>query len=83
LRGSKKVFSDVYVLPLANPNLESKNHMHVVDLDFVFDSQQTLKCIEEEAKIQDLTPLYDFDQPLPPLFVLVLVLSALTHMAYD
>jgi len=57
--------------------------MHVVDLDFVFDSQQTLKCIEEEAKIQDLTPLYDFDQPLPPLFVLVLVLSALTHMAYD
>jgi hypothetical protein len=57
--------------------------MHVVDLDFVFDSQQTLKCIEMEAKIQDLTPLDDFDQPLPPLFVLVLVLSALTHMAYD
>ena len=41
--------------------------MHVVDLDFVFDSQQTLACIVEEAKIQNLTPLDDYDQPLPPL----------------
>ena len=31
----KRVILDVYVMPLANPNLESKKCMCVVDLDFV------------------------------------------------
>jgi len=31
-------------VPLAKPNLESKKCMCVVDLDFDFDSQQTLEC---------------------------------------
>lgn len=47
---------DVQVMPLANPNLVSKKRMCVVDLDFVSDSQQALKCLAKEAKIQDLTP---------------------------
>ena len=33
---------------LYDPNLKSKKHMHVVDLDFVYDSQRTLECIAKE-----------------------------------
>ena len=33
---------------LDDPNLKAKKHMHVVDLDFVYDSQQTLECIAQE-----------------------------------
>ena len=46
----------VFVLSLTEPNLDSRRHMHVVDLDFVYDSQQTLKCLVKEHEIQDLTP---------------------------
>lgn len=52
---------DVEVLPLVDLNLESKKCMHVVELKFVFDSQQTVECIIKEAQIQDLAPLDDFD----------------------
>ena len=38
----------------------------MVDLDFDFNSQQTLGCIAKEAEIQDFIPLDDSDQPLPP-----------------
>ena len=69
LRGSIKFFLDVHVLPLVNPNLETRMHMCVVGLDFVYISQPTLECIIEEAKIQDHTPLDDFDQPSPPPIV--------------
>ena len=31
LRGSIELILDVYVLPLAKPNLEIKKHIHVVD----------------------------------------------------
>ena len=61
LEGVNRVILDVYVMPLVDPNLESKKCMCVVDLDFVYGSQQTLKCIAEEAKIQDVTPLDDYD----------------------
>ena len=57
--------------------------MRVVDLNFVFDFQQILECIVAEAKIQDHTPLDNPNQPLPPLLVLELVVSALTHVASD
>ena len=53
-------------MPLADANLESKKPMCVVHLDFVYGSQQTLECIAKGAKIQDLTPLDDYDQPLSP-----------------
>ena len=55
LEGLNIVSLDVYLLPLVEANLDSKKRMHVVDLDFVYDSQQTLECLAEEAKIQDLT----------------------------
>ena len=32
-------------MPLVDPNLESRKHMRVVDLDFVYDFQQTIECI--------------------------------------
>jgi hypothetical protein len=32
LRGSIEIILDIYVLPLAKPNLEIKKHIHVVDL---------------------------------------------------
>ena len=51
LVGLNRVFSNVEVLPLAHPNLESKKPMCVVDLYFVYDSQQTLYCIVERAGI--------------------------------
>ena len=41
-------------------------HMHAVDLDFVFDSQQPLECLARESKIQDLTLLDGSSQPLHP-----------------
>ena len=53
-------------MPLADANLESKKPMGVVHMDFVYGSQQTLECIAKGAKIQDLTPLDDYDQPLSP-----------------
>ena len=67
LKELNRVFSVIYVMPLVEPDLESKKHMRVIDLDFIFNSQQTLKCLAEEVKIQDLTPFDDFDQSLPPL----------------
>ena len=36
LEGLNKLSAYVYILPLANHNLESKKHMHVVDLDLCF-----------------------------------------------
>ena len=57
LEGLNRVSSNVYVLPLAKTNL---------DLDFVYNSQQILECLVDEVETQDLTPLDDFDQPLPP-----------------
>ena len=39
--------------------------MHVVDLYFVSNSQQTIECITKEVEIQDPTPLDDYDQPFP------------------
>ena len=39
-----RVSSNVLILPLAKPNLESKKHMRAVYLDFPSDSQQTLEC---------------------------------------
>ena len=42
LEGLNRVFLDLYVMPLVDPNLESRNCMCVVDLDFVYVSQQTL-----------------------------------------
>ena len=36
LEGLNKVSLDVFILPLADPNLESRKHMCVVDLDFCF-----------------------------------------------
>ena len=44
--------------------------MHVIDLDFVSNSQQTLECIAKEVEIQPLPPpllLDDSNQLLPPL----------------
>ena len=38
LEGFNRVSLDVYVLSLAKPDLESKKRMHVVELDFVYDS---------------------------------------------
>ena len=65
LEGLNRFSSDVYVLALAKPNLESKKHIHVVDLDVVYDSQQSLECLAKEAEIQELTPLDDSKQPIP------------------
>ena len=52
---------------LVVPNLESRKCISVVDLDFDYDSQQTLKCTAKEVEIQDLPPPLDnYDQTLPP-----------------
>ena len=40
--------------------------MHVVNLDFVYNSQKNIGCIEEETRIPYFTPLDDDDRPLPP-----------------
>ena len=66
LEGLIRLFPEEYDLLVVDPNLESKKCMHVIDLDFIYDSQQTLECIEKEVEIQELTPLNDFDHPLPP-----------------
>jgi hypothetical protein len=71
----------VYVMPLVEPNLESKKRMRVVDLNFIFDSQETLICLVEEVKIQDLTPFDDFDQPLPPPVSSRVSGESIDHMA--
>ena len=60
LEGFNRVFPDVYVVPQANPNLQTRKHMCVVDLDSNNVSQPTLECIVEEVEIQELTPLDDF-----------------------
>ena len=52
--------------------------MHVVDLDFVFDSHITLECIGEEVEIQDLAPLDDSTNHYFHLLVLELVEKSLT-----
>ena len=49
----------LYLVYQVDPNLEHRMHMHVVYLNFVFDSQQTLECIAEEVEIQELTLLND------------------------
>ena len=36
LKGFNRVSSDVYVMPLVEPNLESTKRMCVVDLNFIF-----------------------------------------------
>ena len=69
---------DVYVLSLAKPNLESKMHMHVVDLDFVHDSQQTLERLAKEVETQGLTPLMTLTSHCLYMMVLELVVRALT-----
>lgn len=51
LKGSIQFYSNVYALPLADPNIEPIKCMRVVDLDFVSDSQQTIVCIIWEAEI--------------------------------
>ena len=56
-----RVFLEAYVLPQVDPNLEPRKCMRVIDLDLVFDVQQTLECIVEEVEIQDLNPLDDYD----------------------
>jgi hypothetical protein len=45
LEGLNRLSLDVYVLPLVELTLESRKCMCVVDLDFVYDSQQTLQCL--------------------------------------
>ena len=37
-------------MSLVDPNLESREHMFVVDVDFIINSQQTLECIAKKAK---------------------------------
>lgn len=66
LREFNKNYGDVYVVPLVDPNLESRILKHLVDLDFFSISKQTLKCIAEEAEILHPTPLDGFDKWLPP-----------------
>ena len=55
LEGLHRAFSYVYILPLVDPNLESRKRMRAVGLDFVSNSQQTLEWIAKEVEIQDLT----------------------------
>lgn len=62
LREFNKNYGDVYVVPLVDPNLESRILKHLVDLDFFSISKQTLKCIAEEAEILHPTPLDGFDK---------------------
>ena len=56
---------------------------HVVDFDFVSNSQQTLECIAEEAQIQTLIPLDDYDQPLPLHIGSRLNVESTNHVAFD
>ena len=78
LEGLNKVSSDVYVLPIVAPNLESIKCMHVVDLDFVYNSQQTLECLAKEVEFQDLIPLMTLTYHCFHLPVLELVVRTLT-----
>ena len=80
LEGINRLYLDVYVLPLANTNLESKKFMCVVDLHYVSSSQHTLECITKEAKIQDLTVLMIQTNHV---LVIELVVRALIHVAFD
>ena len=50
---------------LVYPNLESKKHMHVVHLDFVYNSQQALECIAKENNFnfKDISNLVCDQQP--------------------
>ena len=59
--------------------------MHVVDLDFVYDSQQILERLLEEPKIQDLytPPFDDTYQPLPPPFGSRVSGESSDHAAFD
>ena len=83
LEGLNRVSWDVDVLPPAEPNLESKKCMHVVDLYFVSDSQQTLEWLAKEAKIQGLTALDDSNQPLPPPIDSRVSGGSIDHVAFD
>ena len=56
---------------------------HVVDLDFVSNSQQTLECIAEEAPIQTLIPLDDSDRPLPLHVGSRDSVESTNHVAFD
>ena len=78
-----KVSSNVYVMPLVEPYLESRKCICVVDLDFVYDSQQTLEWCAEDVEIQDLTPLDEFDQPLPPPIGSRVSGESIDHVASD
>ena len=83
IEGLNTSFSDVYVLPLTNPNLESIKCMCVVNLYYVVGSQQTLECIAKEAEIQYLSPLDDFDQSLLPYDVSRVSGEGIVHVASD
>ena len=54
LRGSIDFILDVYVPLLVDPSLESRKHMHVVSLYFVYDFQLILECIAKEIKSKNL-----------------------------
>lgn len=56
----------IYIVPLADHNLESEKHMCVVDLDFRLWLRTNSNRIAWKTKIQDFTFLDDFDQPLLP-----------------
>ena len=71
---------------LVVPNLESRKCISVVDLDFDYDSQQTLKCTAKEVEIQDLPPpLITMTKHCLHMMVLELVVRALTmwHMVWN
>ena len=53
-------------MPLAYYNLKFKKRTLVVDLDFAYEYQWTLECIAKDVEIQNLTPLDDSNQTLPP-----------------
>ena len=65
------------------PNLEFIKCMHVIDLDFDPNSQQTLKCIGQEAEIQDISLLDGSDQLLPPPLCSRVGGEGSCHVAFD
>ena len=67
----------MYML-LLGPKLESGLRMHVVDLDFVYDSQPTLECIVKETKSQHLTLLMTLIGQCLHKLVIALLVRALT-----
>jgi hypothetical protein len=83
LEGLNKISLDVYVLPLVEPNFASRKCMHVVDLDYVSDSQRTLEYLVEEVEIQVLTLLDDSDQLLPPPLGSRVSGESIDHVAFD